>query len=116
MEPNPAAMLMNAAVPAFKCPTGTKMHILDLGTLQADESWSVNPDKNTQYQQLTPNRLLRGSNASTLTNKNPKNKRRDLILISALIEYPGVGLILFETGCAEDLDVVRPPSTEGRHR
>jgi len=52
-------------------------------------------------------RLLRGANAGTLSNKNPENKRRDLILLSALIEYPGVGLILFETGCAEDLDVVR---------
>jgi len=34
-----ASMLVNAAVPAFKCPLGTKMHILDLGTLEADESW-----------------------------------------------------------------------------
>lgn len=43
MDPtvNPASMLMNAAVPAFKCPPGTKMHVLDLGTLQADESWYV---------------------------------------------------------------------------
>ena len=38
---------------------------------------------------------------------NPEHRRRDLILLSALIEYPGVGLVLFETGCAEDLDVVR---------
>jgi hypothetical protein len=29
------------------------------------------------------------------------------MILSALIEYPGVGLILYETGCAEDLDVVR---------
>lgn len=52
-------------------------------------------------------RLLRGGNSSSLSNKNPENKRRDLIVLSALIDYPGVGLILFETGCAEDLDVVR---------
>ncbi|OJJ65108.1 hypothetical protein ASPSYDRAFT_85086 [Aspergillus sydowii CBS 593.65] len=64
------------------------MHILDLGTLQADESW-----------------ILRGGNSSSLSNLNPENKRRDLVLLSALIEYPGIGLILFETGCAEDLDV-----------
>ena len=51
-------------------------------------------------------RILRGANASTLSNKNPENKRRELVILSALIEYPGVGLILFETGCAEDLDVV----------
>lgn len=38
---NPAHLLASAAVPAFKCPTGTKMHILDLGTLEADESWYV---------------------------------------------------------------------------
>lgn len=36
---NPADLLTSAAVPAFKCPAGTKMHILDLGTLEADESW-----------------------------------------------------------------------------
>jgi len=34
-----AALLVHAAVPAFKCPAGTKMHILDLGTLEVDESW-----------------------------------------------------------------------------
>lgn len=38
---NPASLLASAAVPAFKCPVGTKMHILDLGMLEADESWSV---------------------------------------------------------------------------
>ncbi|KAJ5381168.1 uncharacterized protein N7496_003596 [Penicillium cataractarum] len=64
------------------------MWILDLGTLQIDESW-----------------VYRGSNASSLSNKNPENKRRDLIILSALIEYPGVGLILYETACAEDLEV-----------
>ena len=37
------------------------------------------------------------------------NKRRVLVLFSALIEYPGVGLILYETGCAEDLGVVCRP-------
>lgn len=28
------------------------------------------------------------------------------MVLSALIDYPGVGLILFETGCAEDIDAV----------
>lgn len=56
-------------------------------------------------------RILRGANASKLSNLNPTNKRRDLVLLSALIEYPGLGLILYETGCAEDLEVViSPPS------
>ncbi|KAF3021721.1 hypothetical protein E8E15_005055 [Penicillium rubens] len=63
------------------------MHILNLGTLQEDESW-----------------ILRGCNASSLSNLNPVNRRRDLVILSALIEYPGVGLILYETGCAEDVD------------
>jgi hypothetical protein len=39
--PDPASLLIAAGVPAFKCPPGTKMHILNLGTLQADESWYV---------------------------------------------------------------------------
>lgn len=55
---------------------------------------------------LTLHRIFRGGNASSLSNLNPVNKRRDLVLLSALIEYPGVGLILYETGCAEDLEVV----------
>ena len=39
MASNMASLLAPAAVPAFKCPQGTKMHILNLGTLQADEGW-----------------------------------------------------------------------------
>jgi len=85
---NTAQLLAQAGVPAFKCPPGTKMHFLDLGTLQADEGW-----------------LLRGQNGSSASNKNPESKRRDLILLAALIEYPGLGCILFETGCAEDVEV-----------
>ncbi|BCS28591.1 N-acyl homoserine lactonase family protein [Aspergillus puulaauensis] len=85
---NPADLLTSAAVPAFKCPAGTKMHILDLGTLEADESW-----------------ILRGANSSSSSNKNPVNKRRELVVLSALIDLPGTGLILYETGCAEDIDV-----------
>ncbi|KAJ6185322.1 hypothetical protein N7519_006623 [Penicillium mononematosum] len=84
---DPTSLLVSAAVPAFKCPAGTKMHILNLGTLQEDESW-----------------ILRGCNASSLNNLNPVNRRRDLVVLSALIEYPGVGLILYETGCAENVD------------
>lgn len=52
-------------------------------------------------------KIPRGANSSKVSDKNPENKRRELILLSALIEYPGFGLILYETGCAEDLDVVR---------
>ncbi len=46
-----------------------------------------------------------------MSNKNPENKRRDLVVLAALIEHPDAGLILFETGCAEDIDVVSLPST-----
>jgi len=45
---NLAALLVHAAVPAFKCPAGTKMHILDLGTLEADESWFVHESPQTR--------------------------------------------------------------------
>lgn len=85
-----ATQRATAAVPAFKCPPGTKMHIPDPGTIQADEGW-----------------LLRGGNSSSLSDKNPENKRRDLIVLATLIEHPDAGLILFETGCAEDIDVVK---------
>lgn len=44
-SPNNANLLAAAGVPAFKCPPGTKMHILNLGTLQADEGWSVGPSE-----------------------------------------------------------------------
>ncbi|CAK7270382.1 hypothetical protein SEPCBS119000_004060 [Sporothrix epigloea] len=81
-------LFANAAVPAFTCPEGTKMHFLNLGTLECDESW-----------------LLRGSNISTASNLQPTNRRRELALLACLIEYPGLGLILYETGCAEDLEV-----------
>lgn len=43
---NPSALLATAAIPSFKCPPGTKMHILNLGTLQADESWYVRRKEN----------------------------------------------------------------------
>ncbi|KAJ5101217.1 hypothetical protein N7456_007269 [Penicillium angulare] len=99
---DPAAWIANAAIPAFKCPMGTKMYILDLGTLQVDDSW-----------------LLRGTNTSSVRNLNPENRRRDLMVLAALIEYPGVGLILFETRYAEDIELGAPitdifPRTEYR--
>ncbi|KXL46078.1 hypothetical protein M433DRAFT_4119 [Acidomyces richmondensis BFW] len=81
-------LLASAGVPSFKCPPGTKMHILNLGILQCDEGW-----------------LLRAVNTSTLSDKNPENKRRDLMVLAGLIEHPDMGLILFETGCAENLEI-----------
>lgn len=41
-----------------------------------------------------------------MSHPNPTNTRRDLGLFAALIEHPDDGLILYETGCAEDLDLV----------
>jgi hypothetical protein len=37
---NPASQLVSgASLPAFNCPPGTRMHILNLGTLEVDEGW-----------------------------------------------------------------------------
>lgn len=33
--------LVPAIIPAYACPEGTKMHILNLGTLTVDEGWYV---------------------------------------------------------------------------
>ncbi|KAF9886160.1 hypothetical protein FE257_011985 [Aspergillus nanangensis] len=83
----PAKEWMNACVPSFACPEGTRMHLLNLGTLNVDEGW-----------------LLNGANGGSATNPNPTNKRRDLMLIAGLIDHPEIGLLLFETGCAENID------------
>ncbi|KAL4897838.1 hypothetical protein BDV59DRAFT_198103 [Aspergillus ambiguus] len=62
------------------------MHILNLGTLNVDEGW-----------------LLNGANGGSSSNPNPPNKRRDLMIIAGLVEHPEMGLILFETGCTENI-------------
>lgn len=31
--------LVSAAIPAYACPEGTEMHILNLGILNVDEGW-----------------------------------------------------------------------------
>ena len=106
---NTAALLAPAGVPAFKCPQGTKMHILNLGILQVDEGWCVLFRLRvvaTRFWLIVWSRLLRGSNTSSMSNKNPENKRRDLVVLAGLIDHPDMGLILFETGCAENLEVV----------
>jgi len=77
-----------ATVPVYNCPNGTKLWILNLGEMEADEAW-----------------IKRGANISSLSNKNPPNVRRRLAIVSALIEHPTAGLLLYETGCAEKLDV-----------
>ncbi|KAH7127797.1 metallo-beta-lactamase superfamily protein [Dactylonectria estremocensis] len=81
-------LFASAAVPAFKCPPGTKVFLLNLGILRGDEGW-----------------FLQGANASSASNPNPENKSRELISLAVLIDHPEAGLLLFETGCAENLDV-----------
>lgn len=39
----PVHQIIPAVIPAFACPEGTKMHILNLGTLTVDEGWYVGP-------------------------------------------------------------------------
>ncbi|KAL2834774.1 beta-lactamase-like protein [Aspergillus pseudoustus] len=83
----PMQQLAAACLPAYVCPPGTKMQLLNLGTMNTDEGW-----------------LIAGANGGTASNPNPTNKRRDLMLIAGLIEHPEIGLILFETGSAEDVE------------
>jgi len=35
----PMQRLIPALIPAYACPEGTRMHILNLGTLNVDEGW-----------------------------------------------------------------------------
>jgi hypothetical protein len=71
-------------------------------------SLRIEPHYQTCYecQDLISHRLLRGANGSSASNKNPENEARDLIIMAVLIEHPHMGLILFETGCAEDVEIV----------
>lgn len=65
-------------------PKGTKVTILNLGSLIADIGW-----------------MVRGGNSSTASNPNGpgKNERRELASYAVLIDHPTEGLILWETGC-----------------
>ncbi|WEW60148.1 hypothetical protein PRK78_005633 [Emydomyces testavorans] len=101
-----ASQVAKANLPAFNCPPGTKLHLLNLGSIECDEGWWVLWLEWRHYVMLMFRfRLLRGGNASTLSNKNPDSKRRELIILSVLIEHPQAGLILFETGCGENIEV-----------
>ncbi|KAI5474586.1 Metallo-hydrolase/oxidoreductase [Pseudohyphozyma bogoriensis] len=62
-------------------PALANVALLDLGTLEADDT-----------------HFLRGANMSTVSNPNPTNTRRRLAMYSVLIEHPVEGLILWETG------------------
>jgi len=72
---------------AIKVPPGTKLWLLHLGDLEADMGW-----------------VVRGGNTSTLSGagKATVNERRELAMISVLIEHPKEGLILYELGGGKD--------------
>lgn len=40
---NGTSILARASVPALLCPPGTKVHILNLGTMRVDAGWYVQP-------------------------------------------------------------------------
>ncbi|OQV09145.1 hypothetical protein CLAIMM_13308 [Cladophialophora immunda] len=64
------------------------MWLLNLGTIEIDANY-----------------VLAGHpNAGSASNPNPKHERIDLVLIAVLIEHPKEGLILFETGCHDDME------------
>ena len=64
-----------------------------MGDLEVDHGW-----------------FIRAANASSLSNPNPTNQRRRLVMLAYLIEHPTEGLILYETGAGEDYpEIVGPP-------
>jgi glyoxylase-like metal-dependent hydrolase (beta-lactamase superfamily II) len=70
-------------------PRHSKLWLLDLGSLEADAGWFV-----------------QGANASLVSNPNPTNERRQLKMISGLIEHPKHGLILYEVGSPPNAEEV----------
>jgi len=79
---------MRGFTPSRTCPEGTKLWFLHLGNLDCDEGF-----------------VTRAGGTSTASNPNPESKRRKLVVMAALIEMPNQdGLILFETGCGENMD------------
>ncbi|KAK0252514.1 hypothetical protein LTS16_010806 [Friedmanniomyces endolithicus] len=76
------------------CPKGTKMHLLEVGWLEADEGF-----------------VLRGGNTSLNSTKDKAfvNKRRQLPMYCVLIDHPIEGVILWETGCGKDYPEVWGP-------
>ncbi|KAM0749214.1 Metallo-hydrolase/oxidoreductase [Meredithblackwellia eburnea MCA 4105] len=67
-----------------RSPEGTKLWILDLGTLETDES-----------------HIIRGANGGSVSDPHPQHKRRKMAMIAALISHPTEGLILYETGAGK---------------
>ncbi|KAF2716236.1 Metallo-hydrolase/oxidoreductase [Polychaeton citri CBS 116435] len=68
-----------------QAPEGTRMWLLHLGFVVADEAF-----------------FTRGGGTSSASDPNPVHQRRKCVIISVLISHPTEGLILFETGGGED--------------
>ncbi|EKG11432.1 Beta-lactamase-like protein [Macrophomina phaseolina MS6] len=77
-------------------PKGTKLWLLNLGYLECDVGFLFQNG---------------GGNLSTRSNPNPPRARRKLVAISALVEHPTEGLILFETGTGRNYPEVVGPQT-----
>ena len=69
-----------------------KLHLLDLGRLEYDYGWPI----------------LAGG-VSTASNPSPPVARRTAAVISAVIEPPKIGPILFDTGAAPGYQELWPP-------
>jgi hypothetical protein len=70
--------------------------VLHLGTLEADEAY-----------------VLRHANAHKHYSENGPRRTRRLPINAALIKHPEEGLILFDTGAAEDIEKVTLMPTPG---
>ncbi|KAH6618824.1 beta-lactamase-like protein [Boeremia exigua] len=75
-----------------EAPEGTKLWLLHIGNLKADEAF-----------------FIAGANVATASKPNPEHVRRSLVMVAALISHPTEGLILFETGAGKDYPTLWGP-------
>lgn len=83
--------------------------MLHLGNLECDEGWFFRAVRPNSSLLIHIADLVVKGNASSLSNKNPTNKRRRLVMLAFLIEHPTEGLILYETGAGSDYPEVVGP-------
>ena len=62
-----------------------KLSLLDLGRLDVDDGW-----------------FIRGATSALESNPHPALDRRRVAVVSAVVEHPTAGPILFDTGCAQN--------------
>ncbi|KAH9826756.1 N-acyl homoserine lactonase [Teratosphaeria destructans] len=87
----------SGAIPSYianVAPKGTKMWLLDVGWLEADEAF-----------------VVRGGNTSLKSTAGQSfvNKRRQLPMYCVLIDHPIEGVILWETGAGKDYPTIWGP-------